>query len=304
MKKGRRYKSLYLPAWTIVAAVLTLLVVIAISTYRNMSRERGRMEESLIREGLVIIRAIEAGVRADFPSASPDADRLRKLVVEVSREPEVASIIIFDHEGAVVAASPSASLADGKVREASSLALLLQEKGMVTRYRQLPKGERVFEVIQPFRPYPVPLLREARSPAAKGTLRQWSEDKVIALSLRLATAETARREDRHHTLLMAAILVVLGTGALYFVFIVQNYYLVDRTLGRMQSYTENVVESMADGLLSIDRDGRIVTFNRQAGEILGAGPGTLEGKHITDVLGGSWESMLDRAGIATLAGRE
>jgi two-component system sensor histidine kinase HydH len=296
MEKGKRYKSLYLPAWSIVAAVLTLLVVIAISTYRNMSRERGRMEESLIREGLVIIRAVEASVRADFPSVSPDADRLRKLVAEVSREPEVASIIIFAHEGVVVAASPSASPADGTVREASSLQVLLQEKGMVTRYRQLPKGERVFEVIQPFRPYPVPLLRDARTVAAKGTLRQWSEDKVIALSLRLATAETARRQDRHHTLLMAAILVVLGTGALYFVFIVQNYYLVDRTLGRMQSYTENVVESMADGLLSIDRDGRIVTFNRQAGEIFGAGPGTLEGRNINDVLGGAWDETLDPAG--------
>ncbi|MEK7826907.1 MAG: hypothetical protein AAB299_04090, partial [Thermodesulfobacteriota bacterium] len=92
MKKGKSYKSLYLPAWTIVAAVLTLLLVIAVSTYRNMSRERGRMEDSLVREGLVIIRAIEASVRADFPSSPPDAKRLQKLVEEVSREPEVAAI--------------------------------------------------------------------------------------------------------------------------------------------------------------------------------------------------------------------
>jgi hypothetical protein len=99
MKKGKSYKSLYLPAWTIVAAVLTLLLVIAVSTYRNMSRERGRMEDSLVREGLVIIRAIEASVRADFPLSPPDAKRLQRLVEEVSREPEVAAIAIFDHSG-------------------------------------------------------------------------------------------------------------------------------------------------------------------------------------------------------------
>ena len=57
------------------------------------------MEDSLLREGLVIIRAIEAGVRADFPSTPPDAQRLQKLVEEVSREPEVAAILIFDKEG-------------------------------------------------------------------------------------------------------------------------------------------------------------------------------------------------------------
>ena len=52
MRKGKRYRSLYLPAWTIVAAVVILLGVIAISTYRNMARETGRMKEALLRAGV------------------------------------------------------------------------------------------------------------------------------------------------------------------------------------------------------------------------------------------------------------
>lgn len=291
MKKGKSYKSLYLPAWTIVAAVLTLLLVIVVSTYRNMSRERGRMEDSLVREGLVIIRAIEASVRADFPSSLPDAKRLQTLVEEVSREPEVAAIAIFDRSGNIVAASRPAGSVPEKIRGAPSLALLLKDRGMVTRYEEQPGEVRVFEVIQPFRPFlyqtPPSLRRtvESRSALQETPLRRWAGDKMIALSLRLAAFETARREDRRHTLLMAAILIVLGTGALYFIFIVQNYYLVDRTLDRMKGYTENVVESMADGLLSIDRDGRIVTLNRQAFQILGSSRELLEGRKITDILG-------------------
>jgi two-component system, NtrC family, sensor histidine kinase HydH len=311
MKKGKSYRSLYFPAWTIVAAVLTLLLVIAFSTYRNMSRERGRMEESLLREGLVIIRAIEAGVRADFPAAPPNAQRLQKLVEEVAREPEVAAIVIFDKGGNVAATSSPADRAAEKVGGAPSLSLLLKEKGAITRYREQPGGVQAFEVIQPFRPFsyqtPPPLRREAETGAAlqEEPLRRWAEDKMIALSLRLATFETARQEDRHHTLLMAAILVVLGTGALYFIFIVQNYYLVDRTLDRMKTYTENVVESMADGLVSIDREGRIVTLNRQAGEILGSGRERLEGKTIASVLGEGIGRILDSAeGQALVRDRE
>lgn len=291
MKKGRSYRSLYFPAWTIVAAVLTLLLVIAVSTYRNMSRERGRMEESLLREGQVIIRAIEAGVRADSLSAPPDPRRLQKLVEEVSREPEVAAIVIFDKEGNIAATSRPADPAPEKIRGVPSLQLLLRERGMVTRYREQPDGVQAFEVIQPFRPYayqgPPPLRREPEAKPApqEGPLRRWAEGKIIVLSLHLATFERARKEDSHHTLLMAAILVALGTGALYFIFIVQNYYLVDRTLDRMKTYTENVVESMADGLISIDREGKIVTLNRQAGEIIGAGRERLEGRHIASVLG-------------------
>ena len=291
MKKGKSYKSLYLPAWTIVAAVLTLLLVIAVSTYRNMSRERGRMEDSLIREGLVIIRAIEAGVRAEVSSSPPDPQRLQKLVGEVSREPEVAAIAIFDRTGSIVAASRPAGPDAEKIPGASSLALLLKERGMITRYQEQPGGLQVFEVIQPFRPFsyqpPSPLRRSVDPGSAiqESPLHRWAGDKMIALGLHLATFETARREDRHHTLLMGAILIVLGTGALYFIFIVQNYYLVDRTLDRMKGYTENVVESMADGLISMDRDGRIVTLNRQALQILGAGRELLEGRRIADVLG-------------------
>ena len=291
MKKGKSYKSLYLPAWTIVAAVLILLLVIVVSTYRNMSRERGRMEDSLVREGLVIIRAIEASVRVDFPSSPPDSQRLQKLVEEVSREPEVAAIAIFDHSGNIVAASRPAGPDPEKIKGAPSLALLLKERGMITRYPEQPGGVKVFEVIQPFRPFSYqtpPSLRhrvESNSALQETPLRRWAGDKMIALSLRLATFETARREDRHHTLLMGAILVVLGTGALYFIFIVQNYYLVDRTLERMKSYMENVVESMADGLISIDREGRIVTLNRQAVEILGSERERIEGRNITELLG-------------------
>lgn len=290
MKQGKSYRSLYLPAWTIVAAVLTLLLVIVVSTYRNMSRERGRMEEGLVREALVIIRAVEASVRADSPS-SPDPYRLQKLVDEVSREPEVAAITIFDKEGAIVADSRPTSPVQEKIREAASVQLLLRERGMITRYREQPGGAQSFEVIQPFRPFsyqtpPASLYSErAGSALQERPLRLWAEGKMIALSLRLAAFETARRQDWHHNLLMGAILVVLGTGALYFIFIVQNYYLVNRSLDRMKTYTENVVESMADGLLSIDREGKIVTLNRQAAEILGFGREALEGKKIADILG-------------------
>ena len=298
MKKGKSYRSLYLPAWSIVAAVLTLLVIIAVSTYRNMSRETGRMEESLVREGLVIIRAIEAGVRADSPATPPDRQRLQKLVEEVSREPEIAAVFIFDGGGGIVAASRPPEAPPDRISGAASFRLLLKEKGMVTRYREQPGGSRVFEVIQPFRPFTyhaphsLPRAAEEQAVQAERPLRRWAEDKMIALSLRLETFEAARREDRHHTLLMAAILIALGTGALYFIFVVQNYSLVDRTLNRMKSYTENVVESVADGLISLDREGRIVTLNRQAAEILGTGGERLEGRNITDLLGERVEEIL------------
>jgi PAS domain-containing protein len=293
MKKGRSYKSLYLPALIIVGTVLTLLIVIAVSTYRNLSRERGRVEESLLREGLVIIRAIEAVVRAELPSALPDVSRMQKLTEELSREPGIAGIHLFDGGGNLLVASPAGEeqekIARKKIQDVPSLTLLLKERGVITRYQPAQGGERTFEVIKPFRPLsykaPLALLRESerKLDLTEEPLNQWAKDKIISLRLRLGTFEKARKEDIHHAFLMGGILVVLGTGALYFIFIVQNYYLVDRTLAQMKTYTENVVESMADGLISVDSDKKIVTLNRRAAEFLGDEEKNLKGLKISNI---------------------
>jgi two-component system sensor histidine kinase HydH len=302
MKKGRPYKSLYLPALVIVGTVLTLLIVIAVSTYRNLSRERGRVEESLLREGLVIIRAIEAVVRAELPSALPDVSRMQKLTEELSREPGIAGIHLFDGGGNLLVASPAGEakekIAREKIQDVPSLTLLLKERGVITRYQPAQGGERTFEVIKPFRPLsykaPLALLRESerKLDPKEEPLNQWAKDKIISLRLRLGTFEKARKEDIHHAFLMGGILVVLGTGALYFIFIVQNYYLVDRTLAQMKTYTENVVESMADGLISVDSDKKIVTLNRRAAEFLGDEEKNLKGLKISNIFDLDIETLL------------
>jgi two-component system sensor histidine kinase HydH len=298
MKKGKPYKSLYLPALVIVAAVFTLLVVITVSTYRNINRDRERAEGSLLREGLVIIRAIEAGVRAELPARPPDLSRVQKIVEEVSREPSITHVLIFNDRGNIVASS-RAGAAPEIVRDVSSLGLLLKEKGMVSRYSQASGGERVFEVIKPFRPLsyknPLALMREAEEKVEprEEPLQGWAKDKIISVRLRLGAFEKAMEQDIHHALLMGGILVVLGAGAIYFIFIVQNYYLVDRTLAHMKTYTENVVESIADALISIDNAKKIVTLNRKATEVLGAAEKELKGRRIAEVLGPKVEKLLE-----------
>jgi len=298
MKKGKRYKSLYLPALTIVATVITLLVVIAISTYRNLSRERGRLEDSLLRESMVITRAVEASLRADLPATYPDASRIQKILEELSREPGTASIVLFDDRGNIVGSAPTKGTPE-KIIEVPSLMVLLNEKGMVTRYREIIEGERTFEVIRPLRPFsyknPLGIVREGeeRVEPQEEPLQSWSKNKLISIRLRLGPFESARQQDIHHALLMGGILVILGGGALYFIFIVQNYYLVDRSLAEMKTYTENLVESMADGLISIDREKKIVTINRRAGEFLGEKEKNLKGRRISEAFGENLETLLE-----------
>jgi two-component system sensor histidine kinase HydH len=81
--------------------------------------------------------------------------------------------------------------------------------------------------------------------------------------------EKARQAHLQHAFIMAAILLILGTAAIFFIFVIQNYYLVDRTLKQTKDYARQVLASMANGLVSIDMKGRIVSYNNMALDLLG-----------------------------------
>jgi len=91
-----------------------------------MGRDRERAEDSLRRESLVIIRAVEANLRATlsligrkFPSS--------RIVEEVGREPSIDRILLFDDQGNIVASSAGHGTPE-KGADISSLILLLKEK--------------------------------------------------------------------------------------------------------------------------------------------------------------------------------
>lgn len=295
-----------------MATVVSLLLIIAVSTYRNMDREQMRTEEALQREGRVIIHSLAAAFKADLSSAPPDVRRLNKLLADMAHDTDIHSLVIIDTKGKVVAAAPEQEKVP-PLRGGASLSMLLREKGLVTRYGHDKAGERIYEIIQLLEPYlssqPLISLEPQADPDAHrkgqpGPLAVWSKDKIITLSFRLQVFETARQADFNHIILMAAILVILATGTLFFIFVVQKYYLVDRKLGQMKSYLENVVDSMADGLISLDNQGRVVTMNRQAAEILSVSIETGPRKMLFEVLGKETELLLRAAQGSILRDRE
>ena len=64
-KRGvMKRKGLYLPLITIFTITATLLVLLGIFTLRNLDRDQVRMEEALLRDGLIVLRGLEASFRS------------------------------------------------------------------------------------------------------------------------------------------------------------------------------------------------------------------------------------------------
>jgi two-component system sensor histidine kinase HydH len=274
---------MYLPAISIVGVVLLLLVLIGISTVRNLDRQEQTALNFLHRQGLALLRSLEAGARAGMVMPMWGEDAIASLIQETGKNEDIAYIYLYDEEGLIVHHSDPSQ----NGRRTSWKPRFSEDNQVKRRVRNLPDGSHVYEVAKRFSPY----SRSAQFPGDNRTTVHGHmmgfhahPDGVIVLGLRMAAFEEARSADFHHALIMAAILLALGTGALFFIFVIQNYYLVDKTLKQTQDYTAQVVANMPSGLLSVDRNGRVVSFNQLALELLGLEESKIKGMDFNEII--------------------
>ncbi len=113
-------------------------------------------------------------------------------------------------------------------------------------------------------------------------------DGVISVGLYTKEFDLARKQDIQHAFFMGAILLLVGSAGLYFLFLYQGIRVANTTLANMKLYTRNVVESIPVGLITLDREERIVSYNRKMEDICGHSLRRNRGEKITSAFPG-WQ---------------
>ena len=278
-----RLKRLYLPALSILAVVLLLLILISISTYRNLERQEKTVLTFVQQQGLAILHTLEAGARSGMVMNTWGKDSIGNLILETGKNENIAYVYLIDALGTVVHHSNPSFEGMSSVWRPQ----LDDENPVQSRVRKLTDGTQVYDLAKPFSPRQSLHMNHGQKGMMEpghGMSSHRHSDNVIVLGLKMTAFEAARRSDIHHAVVMAAILVALGTGALFFIFVIQNYYLVDRTLEQTRDYTRQVVANMANGLLSIDPEGRIRSYNLLALELLGLKETAVDGMDLKSVV--------------------
>jgi two-component system sensor histidine kinase HydH len=232
-----------------------MLVLISISTYRNLDRDKRKAMAALHRQGLSLLHSLEAGARVGLASGMEE-NALEDLFRETAKSEDVAYIYLTDANGVTVHAS------DENLALKVSPWLMGPDaaREVVTRVREVSSELRLYELAKRFLP----------EPTAPRFLSGKNEHKhlTIVLGLEMTEFEKAHAADMHHAVIMAGIMVALGSAAIFFIYVIQNYYLVDQTLKQTQDYTRQVVANMANGLLSINMEGEVVSYNQLALDLL------------------------------------
>jgi len=81
-----------------------------------------------------------------------------------------------------------------------------------------------------------------------------------------------------HTIIMGAILLLVGFAGIVLLFLAQGYRTTKASLSRIKAFSDNLVENMPIGLLATDSEKRIVSLNNVAATVLQLSPEESVGK--------------------------
>jgi two-component system, NtrC family, sensor histidine kinase HydH len=282
----------YLPVLSIVLVAGTLLVIVILFTLRNINSQNERMEEFTSRQGVSVIRTLEAGTRTGFMEGDWGIEHLQMLIEQAAKDPDVAWVGLISSDGVIVAHSEPAKIGLRLLmgKEMNTVKTVIRTGEPLSFKREPPDGRTIFEIWKPFTPFPDQLAQNEviarHTRIGKELLDVFDrEDKhVLFLGLKMDRFQEIRHQDILFAILMGAVIFIIGSASVYFIFVLQNAYLVRRTLDEMRTYTRNVLESMANGLITVDRSLRVATFNPTALETLRKRKEEVDGRPISELL--------------------
>ena len=306
MKEDRTEKKGWfgIPPWIILGAVIVLLPIFAFITLQNIAREKEFATELLLEKGAALIRSFEAGTRTGMMGMMGMREggfQLQRLLTETAQQTDIVYLIVTDTHGTVLAHNDSAQIGKIYGRDLDLEKISRSEK---VQWRQVsgPNGASTFEVFRRFSPtrggFPEHHRRLMRMMPNMFPGRGMNSDSneyvsghIIFVGLDMGPIEAARKADMRHTVIMALILLLIGFAGIVSLFLAHAYRSAKTSLTRIKAFSDNVVENMPIGLLAIDADKRIVSFNQTAEIILQVKAREVLGKKADEVLPEQLESL-------------
>ena len=276
-------KVFSLPALGFILACVLLASALAFVTWQNFNREENLMETFLLTEGQTLIRAFEAGARTSMMMGSRSGN-LAVLAEETAREKSIAYVVIFDETGAQVTAAGDYR----KDADFPPIPVVLAQQKALTRATEDRHGKAVFEVAKLFSPLnimPAHMMKMMKRMHPVGDDHSSQPRQIIYLGFYTDSFAAARHEDIKQSLILLAILFLLGSGGLYALFLIQKSQATKVALENMELYTNNLIHSMPAGLISIDNKRKIVSANRNAQEFFGRTEVEMLGQRLQQLIG-------------------
>ncbi len=274
--------------WVVVGAIAVMATVSAVMTLAHFQRQKEQAVELLVEKGGTLIRSFEAGLRTPLDIKN-ETFKIQKLLIETAQQPDIDYIIVADNKGNILADSDPAQVGEKYGLDLDIGALTLSHD---IRWRQVanPQGAGTFEVYRGLFPRAV-FVRRIDSAQSRSQDKE-AGNMIIFVGFNMAKIEKADSEDTRNTIIIALILLLIGSSAIISLFLAQAYRLTRASLSRIKIFSEALVKNMPIGLIAISDQGKIVTCNEKAQAVLEVSYSDALGREATTVLSEPLEKML------------
>ncbi len=275
--------------WVAISAIAVLAVISAVMTLAHFQRQKEQAVELLVEKGATLIRSFEAGLRNPV-AESKGVFHLQKVLMETAQQPDIDYIIVADNKGNIIADSDPSQVGDKYGLDLDGALIALSKE---TKWRQVtnPGGAGTFEVYRGF--FPLEKYTEDKTSSEGKVKSKEINNLIIYVGLNMAAIEKATKEDTRNTIIIALILLLIGSSAIVSLFLAQAYRLTRTSLSRITIFSEALVKNMPIGLIALDDSGRIVTCNEKAQAILNVSCSDALGKEASVILPGPLKNLLE-----------
>ena len=291
------------PPWIIIGAVIILVPIFVFWTLDTIKRQKEGTTNLLLEKGAALIRSFEAGTRTGMMGGMgmhQGSFRLQRLLMETAQQPDILYIIVTDKEGKIQADSDPEKLGTIYGKELN-LGEIAESGKLGWRMVSYSDGADTFEVFRRFSPIKSDIRTHHRgmmSDFRERYMRSLPDDiagnaQIIFVGMDMGPFEKARKEDTRHIMIMASILLLIGFGGIFSLFLVQAYRSTSFSLSRIKAFSDSVVAHMPIGLLALDADRRVASFNQAAESLIEVPLTQMIGKPIKEILPKQVDILLD-----------
>lgn len=273
--KIKRYRT-GIPAWIFIGTAVILLPIFAFMTMANINRQKENMVRMLVEKGAALIRSFEAGTRTGMMGRMSGSFKLQRLLIETAQQPDIIHLLVTDIYGRIIADSDANRIGEW-YESALELEKLANHKTVQWRRVRQPDGTEIFEVFRRFFPTAQPwrnrpehmMMHQGFGFTGRQERNRPLPPQFIFVGLDTGSITAAQKADVRHTIVMGIILLLIGSAGIVLLFLAQSYRTTRASLSRIKAFSDNLVENMPIGLVAVDDQQRVASFNHVAHSILG-----------------------------------
>jgi PAS domain S-box-containing protein len=211
-------------------------------------------------KGGVIVLNVDAAYLLEFRKRIG----LGKIIQDIGNNEGVEYIILQDDEGIIAA---SKSVLDAEPIENDIFLAYAYSKDTIRTRTFSHNGVEVFEVIK--------------------TLKvEGDKNSLVRLGLSMKEIHSLEQRMVRRSIIISIVLLVISVVVISIIFINQNLQFISGKYEKIQTYTGNILQNMADAVITTDKEGIITIFNKSSEILCGISAAEGVGKNISQIFDG------------------